>query len=213
MVRRLPRVATKKKPIDGRSKGNAFERKISKRLSLWLSKGDSPDLFWRTAASGARSTSRARTTGRGIESAAGDINATSSEAEAFTRLFSIECKTYKSLELEQLFFAQSLEQSIVGRFWLQTKRQAASVQRHPLLIAKQNARGELVLLPTPVYERVLAWGTMGGAKHKKKAPRSVYVETGTIAVLSLDDFLELLDPDDLEPMKRCLPRPRAILLS
>lgn len=42
------------------AKGSLFERQICKELSLWWTEGKRDDIFWRTAGSGGRATSRAR---------------------------------------------------------------------------------------------------------------------------------------------------------
>ena len=41
---------------NGKSKGNNFERNISRKLSLWLTNNESDNMVWRTDTSGGRST-------------------------------------------------------------------------------------------------------------------------------------------------------------
>lgn len=61
----------------GKSKGNAFERDVCRKLSLWISDGKRDDLLWRTAASGGRATFISRTSGgaRLAVAQAGDVTA------------------------------------------------------------------------------------------------------------------------------------------
>ena len=44
----------------GKEKGSSFERLVCKRMSMWLSKGERDDLFWRSAMSGGRATVQLR---------------------------------------------------------------------------------------------------------------------------------------------------------
>jgi len=79
------------RPGGGKQKGSAFERKISKDLSLWWSCGKRDDIFYRTHSSGARFTKRflggKRTVGQ-----AGDIHATDPTGKPLTDLLTIELK-------------------------------------------------------------------------------------------------------------------------
>lgn len=54
------------------AKGGNFERAICVDLSRWISDGESDDVFWRTAGSGARSTTR-RKKSESTKNSAGDI--------------------------------------------------------------------------------------------------------------------------------------------
>lgn len=73
------------------SRGGPFEREVSKKLSLWWSNGEHDDLFWRSSASGARATQRAKVGKRTIGHA-GDIAATAADSAPLTQLVNIECK-------------------------------------------------------------------------------------------------------------------------
>lgn len=72
-------------------KGSKFERETCRRLSLWWSKGEHDDLFWRSSNSGGRATVRGRQ-GKRTQGQAGDIAATCPTAEPLLRAFTLELK-------------------------------------------------------------------------------------------------------------------------
>jgi hypothetical protein len=73
-------------------KGSAFERSTLKELSTWFSKGERDDIFWRTAGSGARATTRAKT-GKMTADSAGDITAIHSSGKAIDKSFDLGIET------------------------------------------------------------------------------------------------------------------------
>ncbi|MFN7317947.1 MAG: hypothetical protein ACK5S6_00425 [bacterium] len=73
------------------SKGGAFERDISRQLSLWWSGGQHDDWFWRTGGSGGRATNRAKS-GKETVNGYGDIMAQCGEAQKLLDVVTIECK-------------------------------------------------------------------------------------------------------------------------
>ena len=70
-------------------KGSQFERQIAKELSKWFSRGERDDLFWRTAGSGARATTRMK---QNIDTAnsAGDLGFLHLEGKPFIDICLIE---------------------------------------------------------------------------------------------------------------------------
>lgn len=74
--------------------GNNYEREISKKLSLWISNGESDDIFWRDLSSGARFTNRKKKEKETVIK--GDIVAIDLNYQWFTNLFFIDTKCYKS---------------------------------------------------------------------------------------------------------------------
>jgi len=80
-----------KKKRKSPKKGSQFERAICKQLSLWWTNGKRDDVFWRTAGSGARATTRSKR-GRGTKNQYGDIQATDSIGQPLIDLCTIEIK-------------------------------------------------------------------------------------------------------------------------
>lgn len=73
------------------SKGSDYEREICARLSRWWTNGLRDDVYWRSAGSGARATTRGKR-GRRTANQYGDVACTDPEGAALTDLFYIEIK-------------------------------------------------------------------------------------------------------------------------
>jgi hypothetical protein len=80
--------------------------------------------------------------GEDIAHQAGDICSVHPEGHRLTNYYYIECKHYRSLDLEAFLFGGGK----MARYWRETCKQAAYYKRHPMLIAKQNLVPTLVLL-------------------------------------------------------------------
>lgn len=128
----------------GKAKGSAFERRVCKALSLWVSAGEREDLFWRSAMSGGRATV-GRKQGKDHARHAGDISATSREGHVLTDKWYVECKFYKDLDILAAFVNGNGK---LAKFWREAVSQASHYKRMPMLIAKQNITATLVLVPT-----------------------------------------------------------------
>ena len=125
-------------------KGQAFERLISRRLSLWLSGGDNANLLWRSSQSGGRATTL-RKSGTDLSVHAGDLSAIDPAGFDFTNTFFVECKCYKQLRLELLLYEVRGE---LGHIWQKCCSQAADNKKLPLLICRENRKATLVCFPT-----------------------------------------------------------------
>lgn len=73
------------------NKGGPFEREICKTLSLWWTKQERDDVFWRSSQSGGRATMRARK-GKGTFGHHGDIASTDPISAPATSVFCWELK-------------------------------------------------------------------------------------------------------------------------
>jgi hypothetical protein len=83
-------------------KGGVFERELARQLSLWWSCGRHDDWFWRSAASGARATTRAKK-GQTTTGHCGDLAATCPSADLLIRFITIEAKRgYNKLSIQDL---------------------------------------------------------------------------------------------------------------
>lgn len=127
----------------GKQKGSAFERKVCKQLSLWVSNGENEDLFWRSAMSGGRATVGQRK-GKNHARHAGDISATSVEGHGLTDEWYVECKAYKNLAIDSAMIKGT---GPLIKFWDEAVLQAQQYGRKPMLIAKQNQVPVIVLVP------------------------------------------------------------------
>lgn len=127
----------------GKQKGAGFERLVCKQLSLWITNGEKPDVFWRSAMSGGRSTVFAKK-GREASTQAGDITATGAEGHLLADLFFMECKFYRDLSLLSFIFGH--QRGKLHEFWRVAREQAHKHKKQPMLIAKQNLEQTIVLL-------------------------------------------------------------------
>lgn len=118
----------------GAHKGSGWERAFCRELSLWWTKGETKNAFWRTHASGARGTMV------GTLGGLGDVLAMSSEAKDFTDLFVVELKFYKKVDTAGLLEKKSKNLHQILQWWEKVKNEAYGVGRYPMLVVKQNNR-------------------------------------------------------------------------
>ena len=128
------RYKQKVKPGGGKQKGSSFERELCRELSLWVSDGKRDDLLWRSAISGGRATVRAKK-GKITAHQAGDICAVHELGHKLTNHFFIECKAYKDLKAATLVFHSS---GTIVNFWNICREQAATNDKAPMLVLRQN---------------------------------------------------------------------------
>jgi len=116
----------------GSAKGHEFERVVARILTKWITGNTHPEIFWRSASSGAKSTQDAK---RGRETDMHcDLVSVKPEGEWLTKTFLIECKSYKVLGWQGLWSGTGG----IAEWWEKVESQAASVQKFPMLIMKQN---------------------------------------------------------------------------
>ena len=133
----------KRRAGGGKSKGSSFEREVCKALSLWVSNGKNEDLFWRSAMSGGRATV-GRKAGKSHKAHAGDISCTHARGHVLTDYWCIECKFYKDLNIDLFMFGKG---GNLDRFWKQAWDAAHENEKVPMLIAKQNFKPTIVVVP------------------------------------------------------------------
>lgn len=194
MVKRVkltPRgkLKTVRKKGSGKGKGSAFERKVCKALSLWVSHGEHEDLFWRSAMSGGRATV-AKKRGAKLSRHAGDISATSEAGHKLTDTYFIECKSYKDLAIAKFLLSG---EGKLAEFWKVAFNEASSFDKIPLLIVHQN------MMPTLVITLKSAHIATVGVS----STRVLYVRCGSseLKVLKFDDMLKMTYSPDLSKRK------------
>lgn len=126
--------------MGSKQKGSLFERQVCKRLSLWVSGGRDPDMFWRSASSGGRATRRG---GSSLGHAAGDIASVKPGGFIFTTQFYVECKHYHNLQLGHFLTSGNGKLEV---FWTVARRESSRYNRRPLLIAKQDLAPAIVVM-------------------------------------------------------------------
>jgi len=131
------------------SKGSAFEREICKELSLWWTNGKSDDVFWRTAGSGARATTR-RKSGKKTFGQAGDIQATDPIGQPLIDLCNIELKRgYSKSNLFELVDAPKGRKPCMYEQFIMQAMEDAEKAGVPywILIVKRDRRVPIIIMP------------------------------------------------------------------
>lgn len=130
------------------AKGQQWERLVCKRLSLWWT-GDREDIFWRTANSGGRATTRSKK-GQETKHQSGDISFTDSVGEPLLKALTLELKNgYSSRSIADLLDQTPKAGGKTYHDWLTkliaTHKRAGSL--YWALIVKRNRREPLIFFP------------------------------------------------------------------
>lgn len=153
----------------GKAKGSDFERQICRKLSLWVSNGKDSNLFWRSAMSGGRATIQLA---KGIKNKnqAGDISAIAHLGHKMLDEFVIECKFYNNLAIESGFIKN---RGILHDFWFKLCKYSKTLDKQPMLIAKQNYFPDLVILK-PFGSKLLHLGRLQSLVYLPQWSADVY---------------------------------------
>jgi len=126
---------------NSKQKGSSFERLMCKKLSLWVTGGDSDSIFWRSAMSGGRATVKQNKLGSGV--GAGDISAVEERGYPYIDKFVFECKSYKNIKLFSLFTGTPKEGSIYD-FWTTTVKLGYQLNKKPVVLVRENNKPTLI---------------------------------------------------------------------
>lgn len=179
----------------GKTKGAALERQIAKTLSLWLSDGEREDLLWRSSMSGGRATVASKK-GKKLSAQVGDLSGIDELGHQFISRYIVECKHYKSLNVEALFFGAQGRARGYCEFWRKLVKEAEDHRKHPLLVAKQNQK------PITIGTTIAGLYSFKGANKSfedydlhllLEALGWSYFPTLNLVVLEFDTFLEELE--------------------
>lgn len=121
----------RKRRSSGKAKGSAFEREMSKRLSLWWTGGESSQVFWRNSGFLSRSGDRK-------EHQYGDVHAIDERGKWLVEAVNIELKFYKDLRVLDIVDKPEKDHVTLLDHWAQCRRDAEASGREPMLIAKRN---------------------------------------------------------------------------
>lgn len=190
---------TKKKRKKGKrrnpGKGPKFEREICGILSLWFTEGRRDDLFWRTAGSGSRATTRSKRKIRTFGSY-GDIGAVDPLGLPLLDVFTISLKDgYRDTHASAL-----LDKPNKGVFELEKwfaeiqaqHEQAGSISW--LLIHKRKGRAAVVY----IHDRIMTQLNFGVAP----TICLFHVNSDIVKVVRLDDFLARVTPHVIKELSK-----------
>lgn len=137
-----------KKKGKGKAKGSAFERKIAKALSVWLTDGQSRTELIRSVLSGGWG-ARQGEPWRQV----GDLAPNGPVGEQFRRRWAVECKHHKKINLWSLWTRNSKD-TIAG-WWKHLNKEiiaSESAVMRPMLIFHGNFMPIMVATPYPSLE-------------------------------------------------------------
>ena len=132
--------------MNGKNKGNDFERYISKTLSLWWTDNTNDGVFWRTSNSGGRYTVRKKT---GVDTyhQDGDICDVDPIGKPFCDKFVLELKAYKTINLWDIVN----NKGTIIEWWNKVKASATECNKEPLLIMKSNNKPIICMTTSTGY--------------------------------------------------------------
>lgn len=174
-------------------KGGQFERDISKQLSLWLTKGERDDIFWRSSQSGGRATERSKK-GKKTAGSYGDITALDPIGHRFLEIFCIELKRGYTKDTDAINFIDSKKaKPTLLQFWDQcVESRVQSDSDECMVIFKRDGKMPCVMIEFDMLERLeqttklINFSIVTITLNDKYAP--------VLAIMSLHKFLEWLDP-------------------
>lgn len=177
--------------MNGKRKGSQYERDLCRKLSMWISSDKNPNLLWRSAMSGGRSTLAKKKGGMNKEQA-GDISAIHPDGNKLTDHVYLEAKNYKDIGLANFFMGRP---GTLTTFWVDTLAAAVYNEKTPMLIVKQNFYPEIVIFQEELFYLLLP---------KKAFRRTTTNHLGNNIIIGfLDEFLKCfkLNPNIKELMK------------
>jgi len=139
------------------TKGNSFERLMCRQFSLWFSKGQYDDLFWRTSGSGSRATNRERVGKDLTKYQHGDMTHVRPEGRPLLDYFSFEFKSYSGIDFHGIFHTINPAKSLLS-FWAKCVRDAEQSGRVPWLVTKVNKGKPIAWVPWSLLSTFQASG-------------------------------------------------------
>lgn len=175
----------------GQSKGSSFERLICKQLSLWWTDNERDDIFWRTAGSGARATTRARKGKDSTAGAYGDLTFLDTIGKPLLDLVCFELKRgYKWDLLDLLDKRAGTKISMIESFWQQAQDSSNQAKvPYSAVIFKRDSRQACILINKAFVKHC-------NCVVPKSMQRITCKFNKTYAILMrLDDFLNVIKPN------------------
>jgi hypothetical protein len=132
------------------AKGSAFERLICRRLTRWLDPAAEDVLFWRTAGSGGRATTRTKTAKHTTAAHCGDIAAIDDRGAFLTKMITFELKAgYPRAQLHHLIAPSNRGGRCVYDEWIGQATKSAAAAGSPFWAILHHQRGREVVMTGP----------------------------------------------------------------
>lgn len=176
-------------------KGSNYEREICKKLSLWWTNDKDDDVFWRTAGSGARATTRAKS-GKKTYGNDGDIQAVNPIGKPLMKVCNIEIKRgYSKHTIADLIDRpKHAKPQVYEQFIEQTvEENKNSGAKYWMLITRRDRREALVTIPHWFFKELKNQNTCIHLNRYLKVSSSY-----GLYVLTLDSFLMSVRPKHIK---------------
>lgn len=187
----------------GKSKGSAFEREICKKLSLWWTKGERDDIFWRTSGSGARAKTRSKKHQKTFGQY-GDIQATDPIGQPLIDLCSIELKRgHNKSTLSDFMDSITKTKPQLQKFLEQAIKdsQLREDGSEWILLVKRDYRDVVLFIPYKFFKQLnMAFEFQGISVYKHPETKCIRINypilnnVRCIFVCRLDWFLKRIKP-------------------
>lgn len=187
------------------AKGADFERHICIQLSRWWSRGERSDIFWRTAGSGARATTRKKK-GLSTKGSYGDLNAIDQSGQVLIDTVCIELKRgYHKDTISDLLDKTKRAKKQTYEAWIEKLIETTKAAKAEswFLIVRRDRRESLIYTPLPFLMRLVD----AGAFHYKldeSQPFLMLRATGfpeEIAAMHLTTFFQGVSADHIYALR------------
>ena len=178
-------------------KGRQFERDFSRLLSLWWTKGDDEDVFWRTDSSGARATTRAKV-GKTTANAVGDISSRTPEGDLLLKYFIIELKRgYSKLEVLSLLDKNNNKTNLLLTWWQKLIEEGAREHKKVMLVFRRDRAHACIMFQTSLLTMLI--NRLGAPEGN--VPHLMFTLCGIpVTCMRFEDFTTWVDPDQLKEL-------------
>ncbi len=116
------------------AKGSSFERELCRQFSLWWSAGSADDIFWRTAGSGARATTRHKSSAI-TKYQYGDMTFVRPEGQLLLDVWCFEFKRYHAVNVLSCLDPAAPDKALLA-FWGKACTEAKNSCRAPFLVTR-----------------------------------------------------------------------------
>ena len=170
------------KPGAGKRKGNAAERDLCRRISLWITAGERDDTVWRSASSGAVFTVRNKAKKGGYNTQVGDLCSIDLISAPFFKKVAIESKHYADLQLSNMICGLP---SKAEKFWLTHKELCNKAGKEPWAVMRQNRKPDLLFISNTFFDTVVE-----SCKHVLMNSAVAHFPRMGCSIYVLEDFLK-----------------------
>lgn len=181
------------------SKGGEFERSVCKSLSLWWTHGKRDDIFWRTAGSGGRATTRGKH-GKSTANSDGDITAIDPIGQPLLDIVTLELKRGYSWApaLHELIDKPDGRAAKLYKQWFKQARQShEQAGSFAWMIIHKRDRCKAIVIMPRVFAAYIS--PLGGP-----SCFTVRVLGDGIAIEAypLEDFINLVSPEHIKTLSK-----------